>query len=143
MITTEYRGKTLQYRETDDLWTCEDFEHGRGSPTLTQAKARVDKMLDGLGDKPKPFDKVEVWSDGFAYQQGWRKITLTSKAEGGYWATDGKDRKKLSRDDSSKLKLSTPENTTAIEVIMRMESQIETIRQQIKTATKQLDPFKP
>lgn len=142
-ITITYRDHVIEYREGNNEWTCESFEHRRGSPSLTLAKARVDKILDGPDEKPKPFERVDVWTARFGYGSEWKKITLTSKAERGYWATDGKERKKLTPFETKDLRADTPQNSDRVAKILAHQAQIDGLKDDISKIEQQLTKFKP
>lgn len=142
-ITITYRDHVIEYNETNNEWVCDSFEHRRGSPSLTLAKARVDKIIDGPDEKSKPFERVDVWTNRFGYDREWKKITLTSKAEGGYWATDGKERKKLSRHDVENLCADTLQNAARVAKIDVLHAQIDGLREDIAKIEQQLTKFKP
>lgn len=144
-ITTTYRDKTLTYHEGENDWRCEDFSNAtRGSPSLTLAKARVDKMLDGEGEKPKPFEKFQVWSPRHGYDSGWVKVTITGKAERGeLWASHDRKRSKYSAYDIQRCKQDTPGNDAIIQKIKDLEAQIDSLHDQIYAEEKTLTPYKP
>ena len=84
-----------------------------------------------------------MWANTFNFHREWSQITLTGKTEDGFWATKGKERKKLSEHDSKYgLKAFTPENTAKIEEIKAKHAQIDALRGEISKIEQTLKPYK-
>lgn len=141
-IQTEYRDHTISYNESSDAWECDAFASRQGSPTLTHAKERIDKLLEPKPDKPK-FTPVEVWASQFKFNTGWVKIKLTSQTEDGYWASLKGEREKLGKHNLYRLKAATTENDATIAKINGLNNRIEVLRGEISDLEKKLTPFTP
>jgi hypothetical protein len=140
-ISTKYRDHVINYREEEDAWSCDAFSSGKGSDSLALAK-RIDRLIDGDGSKKPDFKRVDVWMKAFGYvRSGWKKVTLTSKAEDGYFATDGKDRKKLRSYDQCYV--DTPDNVAKIKSMQEAEEQRDALSERIANIEEQMAPFKP
>jgi hypothetical protein len=139
-ITVNYRDHTITYNVEGNTWECDAFTNRQGSPSLLLAQGRIDKLLDPPANKPK-FQKVMAWKRG-RWNDGWQRITITSKAEDGCFATIGKDRCKLRTYDLDRVYEDTPANVARIEEIKEHESKREHISQMIADAEKQLTRVK-
>lgn len=158
MITETHKGVQIMYSEKDDSWKVEDKEHGItfSRATLTEARTALDGALRRSGKGA--FQRFKAWKRGRGWSGGsWELIEVTSLVEGrrGYgeengvyeqaWITYPKiegGRTQREKVRLSTLYADTPSNDSRVNVMVKIEEEVDKLVEQRDEIVETLDPIK-
>lgn len=142
-VTTTYRDIEVALLEDANQWKATINGRERTFPTLPKARESIDKSLANIAKKTvAPFERFDVWFRE-RYGNGFKKVTVTSYAEGRShwdksqyaWVNKNGER---SKEPISQLFPINEINTDLVEQITKLEDQGKAIDEQIGELAKQL-----
>ncbi len=147
-IAVTHRGITIIYLEGNNEWTCEEFAR-KGSPSLSTAKERIDKILDQK--EKKPFTRFKAWIKEVVWNSTWEEVEVTGITEDQQeaWIVDSeKKRRKIGRNygpENGTIRIypSTAENTATIGQVLEIAAQRDKLNEQVSKLEASLTPYKP